>query len=58
MATGEWKRTGRRPAARDALFLATDTAKMKADEIFKDDYAKWRYHYPELDSSSQWCKIP
>ena len=42
MATGEWKRTGRRPAARDALFLATDTAKMKADEIFKDDYAKWR----------------
>ena len=27
-------------------------AKLEASEISKEDYDKWRYHYPDLDTSS------
>lgn len=27
-------------------------AKLEAGEISKEDYGKWRYHYPDLDTSS------
>ena len=32
-------------------------AKLKAGEITKEEYDRWRYRYPELDTSGQWHKI-
>ena len=32
-------------------------AKLKAGEITKEEYDRWRYHYPEFDTSGQWHKI-
>ena len=32
-------------------------AKLEVGEISKEDYDKWRYHYPKLDTSSQWQKV-
>ena len=31
--------------------------KLKAGEITKEEYDRWRYRYPELDTSGQWHKI-
>ena len=33
-------------------------AMLEADEISKEDYDKWRYHYPEYDSSQIHAKVP
>ena len=33
-------------------------AKFKAGEISQEDYDRWRYHYPESDTSKQWAKVP
>lgn len=33
------------------------TRKLKAGEITREDYDRWRYHYPELDTSGQWHKV-
>ena len=32
-------------------------AKLKAGEITQEEYDRWRYHYPEFDTSGQWHKI-
>ena len=32
-------------------------AKLKAGEITKEEYDRWRYYYPEYDTSGQWHKI-
>ena len=32
-------------------------AKLKAGEITKEEYNRWRYHYPEFDTSGQWHKV-
>ena len=32
-------------------------AKLKAGEITKEEYDRWRYHYPEFDTTGQWHKI-
>lgn len=32
-------------------------AMLEAGEISKEDYYKWRYHYPELDASIQKHKV-
>ncbi len=32
--------------------------KYRAGEISKDDYDKWRYNYPQYDSSSIWARVP
>ena len=32
-------------------------AKLKTGEITKEEYDRWRYRYPELDTPSQWHKI-
>lgn len=34
------------------------SAKLAAGEISKEDYDRWRYHYPEFDSSQRWVKVP
>ena len=33
-------------------------AKLEDGEISKEDYDKWRYHYPELDTSTIRAKVP
>ena len=32
-------------------------SKLKAGEITKEEYDRWRYHYPEFDTTGQWHKI-
>lgn len=32
-------------------------AMLEAGEITKEEYDRWRYRYPELDTSGQWHKI-
>ena len=31
---------------------------LKAGEITKEDYDRWRYNYPKYDSTQQWVKTP
>ncbi len=33
-------------------------AMLEAGEISKEDYDRWRYHYPEYDSSQIRAKVP
>ena len=33
-------------------------ARLEAGEISKEDYDKWRYHYPEFDAAQHWEKVP
>ena len=30
---------------------------MDGGEITQEEYDRWRYHYPEFDTSGQWHKI-
>lgn len=41
------------------MFTAWDevAAKLKAGEITQEEYDRWRYHYPEFDTTRQWHKI-
>ena len=32
-------------------------AQLKAGTITRDEYDRWRYHYPDLDTSGQWHKV-
>ena len=32
-------------------------AMLKAGEITQEEYDRWRYHYPEFDTSGQWRKV-
>ena len=33
-------------------------AMLKAGEITQDEYDRWRYHYPEFDTTQRWAKGP
>lgn len=33
-------------------------ARLEAGEITQEDYDKWRYRYPELDTTQRWAKVP
>ena len=33
-------------------------AMLEEGEISKEDYDKWRYHYPEFDKSQNYVKVP
>ncbi len=33
------------------------SAKLEAEEITKEDYDRWRYHYPELDATQLRAKV-
>lgn len=37
---------------------AEQAAKYKSGEISKDDYDKWRYRFPEFDTTQHWVKAP
>ena len=32
--------------------------KLSAGKIGKDDYGRWRYHYPKYDTTQLWAKVP
>lgn len=31
---------------------------LEADEISKEDYDNWRYHYPKFDKAQNYVKVP
>ena len=33
-------------------------AKLEAGEISQEEYDRWRYHYPEFDTTQVWAKVP
>ena len=33
-------------------------AKLEAGEITREEYDRWRYHYPEYDTTRIWAKVP
>lgn len=33
-------------------------AMLKAGEITQEEYDRWRYHYPESDTTQHWVKVP
>ena len=39
-----------------SLFL--NAAKLEAGEISKEEYDRWRYRYPEFDTTGIWAKVP
>lgn len=34
------------------------SAMLKAGEISKEEYDRWRYRYPEFDTTQRWAKVP
>ena len=34
------------------------TAMLKAGEITQEEYDRWRYRYPEFDTTQRWAKVP
>ncbi len=34
------------------------SAMLKAGEISREDYDRWRYFYPEFDTTQRWAKVP
>ena len=34
------------------------SAKLENGEISREEYDKWRYHYPEFDTTQIWAKVP
>ena len=35
-----------------------EASKLEKGEISKEEYDKWRYKYPELDTAQRWAKVP
>ena len=33
-------------------------AKLKTGEITQEEYDRWRYRYPEFDTTQRWAKVP
>lgn len=31
---------------------------LKAGEITQEEYDRWRYKYPELDTTQRWARVP
>ena len=47
----------------EAMFNILDAwrqqaTKLEAGEITKEEYDRWRYHYPEFDTTQRWAKVP
>ena len=32
--------------------------KLYSEEINREEYDNWRYHYPEFDTTQRWAKVP
>jgi len=54
------KSKGRDYEAINKMFIAwrQEAAKLEAGEITKEEYDKWRYKYPEFDTTQRWAKVP
>lgn len=39
-------------------FVGVTLENVEAGEISKEDYDKWRYHYPEFDKAQNYVKVP
>ena len=37
---------------------AEQARKLKAGEITREDYDRWRYNYPKYDTTQRWGKVP
>jgi len=51
-----------RGAVYEAMFNVLDTwrqeaAKLESGEITKEDYDRWRYRFPEFDTTQKWVKV-
>lgn len=40
------------------LLTLLEASKLEKGEISKEEYDKWRYKYPELDTAQRWAKVP
>ena len=40
------------------LAWSQQAAKLESGEISKEEYDRWRYRYPELDTTKRWVKTP
>ena len=45
-------------AGHAGIEAAHAAAMLEAGEISKEDYDKWRYHYPEVDKTQNYVKVP
>lgn len=44
---------------REMLYAWKEQAdKLSSEEISKDKYDQWRYHYPKFDTAQVWAKVP
>ena len=32
--------------------------KLSSEEISREEYDNWRYHYPKFDTTQRWAKVP
>ena len=44
--------------SRSLIAWREQVAKLEAGEITKEEYDRWRYRYPEYDTSRIWAKVP
>ena len=46
----------------DVIFILeewrTEKLKLEQGEISREEYDRWRYHYPEYETGTEWGKIP
>lgn len=42
---------------RSLIAWREQAAKLEAGEITKEEYDRWRYHYPEYDTTRIWAKV-
>ena len=35
-----------------------EAAKLESGEISREEYDRWRYRYPEFDTTKHWVKVP
>ena len=49
-------------AAEELLQMLTawqeQAAKLTTEEISREEYDNWRYHYPKFDTTQRWAKVP
>lgn len=44
--------------SRSMIAWREQAAKLEAGEITKEEYDRWRYRYPECDTTRIWAKVP
>ena len=44
--------------SRSLIAWREQAAKLEAGEITQEEYDRWRYRYPEYDTTRIWAKVP